>query len=222
MAAQLLLLNPRRRKRRANPGRKRRARRRNPLPLLGANPRRRHRRRRNPFPLLGANPRRRRRSRMTNPRRRRNPSTRGMFAGVTTLVTTAAKQAVGAIGVDLAMGQIAPRLPATLLTPNVYPIVKGAAAVGLGMLVTKFLPGDFGRKMAEGSLTITLYSVLRGFMPDTVPLGYISSGYIPRQGARGLGEYVSGLGETPMERENADSGPWNASNLQGTGEYLYR
>lgn len=219
MAAELLLLNPRRRRRRkANPKRHRRARRRNPFPLLGANPRRR-RRRSNPYPLLGANPRRRRR-RFSNPRRRRNPSVRGMFAGVTALVTTAAKQAVGATAVDLAMGQIAPRLPATLLTPNVYPIVKAGAAIGLGMLVSKFLPGDFGRKMTEGSLTITLYSVIRGFMPATVPLGYINPGYVPRQGVRGMGEYLSGVGQnTPMEREMMDSGPWNASNM---GEYLYR
>jgi hypothetical protein len=145
-----------------------------------------------------------------------------MFAGVTTLVTTAAKQAIGATAVDLAMGQIAPRLPATLLTPNVYPVVKAGAAIGLGMLVSKFLPGDLGRKMAEGSLTITLYSVIRGFMPQTVPLGYINPGYVPRQGVRGMGEYLSGVGETAMEREMNDSGPWNASNISGMGEYLYK
>ena len=222
MAAELLLLNPRRRRRRkANPKRSRRARRRNPYPLLGANPRRRRRSRRsNPYPLLGANPRRRRRrSNPSRRSRRRNPSVRGMFAGITTLVTTAAKQAVGATAVDLAMGQIAPRLPATLLTPNVYPVVKAGAAVGLGMIVSKFLPGDFGRKMAEGSLTVTLYSVIRGFMPATVPLGYINPGYVPRQGVRGMGEYLSGVGQTAMEREMTDSGPWNASNM---GEYLYR
>jgi hypothetical protein len=200
--AQLFMLNPRKRKRKArrNPSRRkltakqrryfgpRRAR---------ANPARRRRRaRRNP--VLAANPRRRHRRRVhRNPARRhyrRNPGLRLSVRGVVNQVTDAATGAAGATIVDVLMGYVAPNLPASMLTPNVYPIVKGGVAIAFGA-IGGMMGGQIGRfaaKGAEGSLIVTLHDVMRSFLPANLALGFINSGYVAPF-SRNMGAYVNGV-----------------------------
>lgn len=199
--AELFLLNPRRRRRKMTAkqrkyfGGKRRARR---------NPTRR-RARRNPLPIMAtANPRRHRRRRRVhrNPSHRRrhyrsNPAMRLTGRGIVNQVTDAATGAAGATVVDVVMGYLNPNLPATFLSPNVYPIVKGAVAIGLGA-VGQSMGGQAGRffaKGAEGSLICTLHDVFRSFVPAGISLGYINSGYVPAHG--NMGAYVRGV-RTPL------------------------
>ncbi|MGH7886249.1 MAG: hypothetical protein ACREPG_00160 [Candidatus Binatia bacterium] len=208
--AQLFMLNPhKRRKARRNPRRMsakqrkyfgpRRARA-NPARRARANPARRRRRaRRNPAPLL-VNARRRRRARR-NPiarrRYRRNPALRLSTRGVVNQVTTAAQGALGATVVDVAMGYINPNLPANMLTANVYPIVKSGVAIGLGALggMVGGTVGRFAAAGAIGSLTCTLHDVMRSFLPATLQLGFINSGYVA---PRAMGAYVNGLGASAL------------------------
>jgi len=204
--AELFMLNPRRRrKHRANPRRRHRRHRSNPRRMTAkqrryfggarSNPHRRHRRRHRSNPI-----RRARRRYFGNPRRRhyrRNPSLRLSTRGIVNQLTDAAQGAAGATIVDVLMGYINPNLPATMLTANVYPIVKGAVAIGFGAL-GGMMGGQMGRfaaKGAEGSLICTLHDVIRSFLPATMALGYINSGYVaPRSN---MGAYVRGV-RTPL------------------------
>jgi hypothetical protein len=205
--SQLFMLNPskrRRRKARKNPSRRRlTAKQRKYFGPRKArariNPSRRRRRaRRNP--ILAANPRRRHRRMRRNPARRhyrRNPSLRLSARGIVNQVTDAATGAAGATIVDVLMGYIAPNLPASMLSPNVYPIVKGGVAIAFGAVggMVGGTVGRFAAKGAEGSLIVTLHDVMRSFLPATLALGYINSGYVaPRSN---MGAYVRGV-RTPL------------------------
>src|SRR5262245_50371600 len=167
--AELLLLNPRKRRRRRRLTAKQAK---YFAPRRGRKRRGRRRMRRNPSPAIysaaAANPRRRRRSRRRysmNPRRRyrRNPAFRlPSGRGIVKQVQDAGIGAVGATVVDIAMGFVAPRLPAALLGPNVYPIVKGGVAILLGSAGGAMGLGATAAKMAEGSLVCTLRDLIRG------------------------------------------------------------
>ena len=182
--AEMLLINPRRRRkaRRANPIAKRRrvTRRRNPLATVA------RRRRRNPMPLV------RRRS---NPiglarrrvmRRRRNPIG-GMGTG---MLMAAIREAfvggAGSIAVDLAMGQINRFLPVNLQSnPMASGIgagdaIKAIITVTLGHLLARPTRG-LSRKMAMGALTVQSANLMRKVIPlGSMPLGYASPARIVR------------------------------------------
>lgn len=167
MSEELLLINPRRRRRRARNARgqfvsgARRRRRRNPI---AANPRRR--RRRNPVAALAANPRRRRYRRnpvaaLANPRRRRrrnpiavnprrmrrrrrhNPRMALSPRGIMNALIPAGMGAAGAVALDVAMNWIP--LPAQFQTPLWRNVARVAGAFGLGY-VSSFV---LGRKRAK-------------------------------------------------------------------------
>jgi hypothetical protein len=182
--AEMLLINPRRRRkaRRANPIAKRRrvTRRRNPLATVA------RRRRRNPMPLV------RRRS---NPiglarrrvmRRRRNPIG-GMGTG---MLMAAIREAfvggAGSVAVDLAMGQINRFLPATLQS---NPMASGIGAGDAVKAIITVMLGHFlarptrglSRKMAMGALTVQSANIMRKVLPlGSMPLGYASPARIVR------------------------------------------
>jgi hypothetical protein len=253
--SQLLLLNPRKRrrkltakqakyfgkrKRRASPRRARR---------VSVRVSRPHRSRRRAVITVAANPRRRRsRRRLSiNPRRRgyrSNPMPRLNVRGIGGQVQSAAVGAVGATVVDVAMGYVGPMLPAALVGPNVYPVVKGAAAILIGAAAQAVGLGKWAGRMTEGSLTVTLHGVIRSFLPAGVALGYINSGYVPRAGMNGMGAYMKGV-RTPlmgvrtplmgmganeggasgytsqMESENAHYGPgYVAGGMRGMNAYM--
>ena len=177
--AEMLLINPRRRRkaRRANPIAKRRrvTRRRNPLATVA------RRRRRNPMPAV------RRRNPIGLARRRvmrrRNPIG-GMGTG---MLMAAIREAfvggAGAVAVDLAMGQINRFLPATLVTRpgqiGAGDAVKAIITVTLGHLLARPTRG-LSRKMALGALTVQSANIMKSFVPGTMAMGYASPARIVR------------------------------------------
>jgi hypothetical protein len=177
--AEMLLINPRRRKaRRARPAAKRRVtRRRNPLAAVA------RRRRRNPMPAVRrrANPIARMRRRTM---RRRNPIGGRMGTG---MIMAAIREAfvggAGAVAVDLAMGQINRYLPASLKTvPGTVgagDAVKALITVTLGHLLARPTRG-LSRKMALGALTVQSANIMKSFVPATMTMGYASPARIVR------------------------------------------
>jgi hypothetical protein len=193
--AEMLLINPRRRKaRRARPAAKRRVtRRRNPLAAVA------RRRRRNPMPAV-----RRRRNPIGLARRRvmrrRNPIG-GMGTG---MLMAAIREAfvggAGAVAVDLAMGQINRFLPATLVTRpgqiGAGDAVKAIITVTLGHLLARPTRG-LSRKMALGALTVQSANIMKSFIPGTMAMGYASPARIVRGTNTvgpnmGMGAYTQG------------------------------
>lgn len=183
MSQLMLLGNPaRRRKTRKNPKRRHArsaAQRAATMRMLAANRSRDgHRRRRS---VVRANPVHRRRY---GRRTRRNPI--NLFGGssggmnLSSMVKQGAIQGVGAVGVDVTFGFIAPMLPATMNTPVasdgvttqwLYFVAKGAVAVGIAALLRKSggKAAAIGRAMAEGSLTVMSYQIARSMFASFAP-----------------------------------------------------
>lgn len=214
--AELLLLNPRRRRRvaRRNPVRaRRRARRRNPIarkvvlrrPL---NPRMRG--------MAAPNPRKRRRARRRNPvavamrrnRRLYNPSRLGSARGWMKMLTDAAIGAAGAAAVNFGWNKIQSNLPSTLQTSpasvGAGDAVKAAATVILGMLLNKATRGA-SIKAASGALTVQMFAALQKSAP-TLGIGFYSPAQIV-QGSQRIGPNKAitgnGAGAQSMRRYTA-------------------
>lgn len=200
--AQLMLINPR--KRRASSKRK------------AAAPKRRRTYKRvaaktNPVAPI----RRRRHHRVAvkarhHRRIRRNPIGLGGIGGQ---LMNAGIGAVGAVAVDTIYNYLP--LPATMKVGAVGTASKVALALAVGILGKK-LVGNSAEKMAAGSLTVIAYDLVKSFMPPSLPapvispavsgLGYMSpginGGYLPQQGMgeyfgfansnAGMGEYITG------------------------------
>lgn len=187
MSSLLLVGNPRRRRRAAAKSAPRRTRARR-------NTAKRRTAKRHSAPVaVAANPvRRRRRTRArhnsVHRRARRNPIHSGGLRGVTTMLKSAAVMAGGAVGVDVAFGFVKDYLPASIATPvdtanggpnYGYYAVKGAFAIGAGMLMRRFLHGNATR-VAEGSLVVTMHDLAKQIIAanaSTVPMGR----FIPTQ-----------------------------------------
>lgn len=177
--SQLLLLNPRRRRKaRKAPATKRV---------------RRSTRRRNPIANLGAHSpvRRVRRKRTTHhARRRRNPiggNMRGAGASIVAMLKAAAIGGAGAITMDVVMGQVNGYLPDSLKSkPNevgVGDAVKAAITVALGQVLAKPTRG-LSRQMALGALIVQARDVMSGIIPSTMALGYASPARLIRGSSR--------------------------------------
>jgi hypothetical protein len=178
---QLLLVNPKRRKR----SRK--------TPPRGAGGRflkrksrsgTRKRRRRNPVrALAAANPiRRRRRARSAPARRRRyrrNPSARGFIGQLTAPLMPAVIGAGGAIANDIAWGFLP--LPINLKSGYIGVAGKAVLAVGLGIALSRVIGQSNAKQMTAGALTVLAYQTL----------GPVVRGALP---AAPVGEYISGIG----------------------------
>ena len=197
MSGQLLLINPR--KRRASGKRRTAAQRAATARLVAFNKAKRHGgRKRNPVVARRA---KRRASYAANPakrrvhhvRRRRNPSSLGSSlrltaGGITAVAKNAALAAGGAVAVDYAYGYVRGYLPVSMQTPAdasgavnpLYFAGKGLFAVALGVVAGKYLRmGSKAAAMANGSVIVTAYSLLRGLLPASIAgqLGY----YAPAQ-----------------------------------------
>jgi hypothetical protein len=210
--AEMLLINPRTRRkaRKANPARRRR--RHNPLALARVV----HRRRRRHNPIAAVARRRRR-----NPigmmkrrvMRRRNPAMLGGYMGA---IREALMDGFGAVAIDYAYHMIAKAIPGTagnMLTPNPTSVgaadaIKAVLTVVLGNALNGVTRG-FSRKAAKASLTVQSYQIMKKVLPSTISsnlsgLGYmtpavVSSGYGTRIGPiRGqMGAYTT-PGATPL------------------------
>lgn len=186
--AELMLVNPRKRRKPRSAAQRaatrklvaRNKRRRNPAPA-----RRRRavsvvKRRRTPARRVTAAARKR--------RYRRNPASRGI---VNTTLIPAAVAASGALSLDVLMGFLP--VPENLKTGPLRHVVKGAGAIGLGWLAGMVVSKKTAGQLTTGALTVVLHDAMREtvarFMPS-VPLGYYSAGM--NAGAMGM---YTGMGE---------------------------
>ncbi len=211
--AELLLVNPRRRAKKARKATKSRARRRNPVKILRKVP---------SVAARATNPRRRRRRNpLTSQRssiRRRNPIKMGgvsvsSFVG---MVKDATVGGAGAIGVDMLWARVNPYLPAQLQTGagvGVGTLVKAFATAMLGQLLAKPTRG-LSRKAASGALAVQAHNTLMQMLPASVTggsLGYASPASIT-QGTQRVGPIRPGM--------NAYIRPGPTPLLNGTGAYI--
>jgi hypothetical protein len=187
MAGELLLINPRSRRRRSPRrmsalqrkyfGKRRRVSRvrRNPRrsrrTLVAATHRRTRRRthrrsyrvtraRRNPV---------RRRSRV----RRAFGSVRGMTSGAMGFakdkLLPGAIGGAGALAVDLAWPYATPYLPQMLVTGALVPVTRIGLAIGIGMLGKMIGGKRFGDEVMNGAIIVTLYDVMKGYAVAAEP-----------------------------------------------------
>lgn len=207
--AELMLVNPRRKR----AGTKRRRRRMTAKQLMYFG-KRRHRRRtatarrtvrryRRRSPLISA-PRRRRRvhRRRSVMRLRRNPLRMGGFSVrrfVNDALIPGGVGAMGALGVDLALGYAGSYLPASLQTglPNTF--VRLAGAVGVGYVAGMAAGKKFGEAATAGAITVTLYDIIKTYVKSAMPslplsgysgMGWISPGLQVGYQPGNLGAYV--------------------------------
>lgn len=121
-------------------------------------------------------------------------------SGAMGLLRAGAVGGAGAVLVDVAMGQIAPFLPAALAVPKDnqtgavnygYFGTKAALAIALGIYGRR-LPviGRYSEGMAEGALTLIAYQFMRPLVPATLNLGAY---FNPRatQRTQGLSAYAT-------------------------------
>lgn len=193
--ARAVMTNPRRRRRR-NPRRSHRARRRNPLFA--------RRRRRNPV-ARHVSRRRRRHNPIHRHRRRarhRNPFSTGSLKSV---LVPAAYGAGGAIAMNVLYGYLSPSLPATLTTGYLPTLVKAAAAIGVGMLIGKFMSRQDGQYATVGGLTVVLLGAVTPLLQSAAPTlpglsGLAGMGdYIPYS-RPGMGAYIRNPGVAGLGR----------------------
>ena len=225
--AEMLLINPRgrRKARKANPARRRR--RANPLALARVMPRRR---RRNPIAAV--------RRRRANPigamrrrvMRRRNPAMLGGYMGA---IREALMDGFGAVAIDYAYNMIAKNVPGvgTFLTPNPASVgtadaVKAVLTVVLGNALNGVTRG-FSRKAAKASLTVQSYQIMKKVLPAQITgnlsgLGYMSPAVVASGGntrigpIRGqMGAYTT-PGATPLLSAYTSSGS-SSPLLSGAG-----
>ena len=197
--AEMLLINPRRRKARKATAKRRvrrasSARRRNPIAAVS----RRVMRRRNPIGLA-----------RRVMRRRRNPIGMGRLgmSSVVGMVREGLMSGVGAVAFGVVHGQIQKFLPAAL---RVVPgkigagdAVKALITVVLGQALSGVTRG-YSKKAAAASLTVQMHDLVKGFVPAALPLGGL--GYASPAGVamgtnrvgpirRGMNAYTGG---TPL------------------------
>jgi len=210
--AEMLLINPRRRRKakRAAPARRRRS---NPLALARVT---RRRRRANPIAAV------RRRARRRNPigmmkrrvMRRRNPAMLGGYMGA---IREALMDGFGAVAIDYAYNMIAKAIPGTagsMLKPTPTSVgaadaVKAVLTVVLGNALNGVTRG-FSRKAAKASLTVQSYQIMKKVLPAQITgnlsgVGYYSPAMIADGGntrvgpIRGqMGAYLPSSSSTPL------------------------
>jgi hypothetical protein len=197
--AEMLLINPRRRRKakRAAPARRRRS---NPLALARVT---RRRRRRNPIAAVA----RRRRNPIGMMKRRvmrkRNPAMLGGYMGA---IREALMDGFGAVAIDYAYSMIAKAIPGTagnMLTPNPTSVgaadaVKAVLTVVLGNALNGVTRG-FSRKAAKASLTVQSYQIMKKVLPSTISsnlsgLGYMTPAVVTSGGNTRIGPIRGQMG----------------------------
>jgi len=192
--AEMLLINPKKRRKARRAGRSA-AQRRATAKLVAMNRRRGRGRRRNPGVAVPAmNPMRRRVARRSNPiravrRRRSNPIGGGRF-GVNLImrqVQDALVQGGGAVAMDLIYGQVQRFLPNMLQrTPGSIGLgdaTKAVITVALGHFLSPLTRG-MSRRAATGALTVQAHGIIAGLLPSTMTLGYAQPGRVAYGNAR--------------------------------------
>lgn len=101
-------------------------------------------------------------------RRSASPKRLTVQNAIQTTVMPAAVGAAGSVGVDILLGYMP--LQANLKTGPVKHLVKGAAAIGLGMLVDRMgIKAINGRDVAVGAITVALAGAMRDAVQVAAP-----------------------------------------------------
>jgi hypothetical protein len=212
VSEQLLLINPRRRKK----SHRRRAK----------NHRRRSRRAAGGFRIRRRrhkNPRNHRRSRRRNPimrrrhRRHRNPIS---MSGIKGVLVPAAIGAAGGLALNVLWNYASPYVPTTFTSsPYLIAAVNIAIALGLGMLARKVMNANTANALVAGAITIQIYSAASFALSGTIPGLSGLGAYLPGSGMNGLGSpnpapYLNGIGRL---RRTGRVGPGTLSAYMGPG-----
>ncbi len=142
----------------------------------------------------------------TTRRYKRNPIRRkksGIGGILKETVIPSAIAAGGALGLDVAMGYLP--IPENLKTGPMRHLVKGAGAIGIGMLAAMFLKPKTAELITTGALTVTLHDAgkeaLGRFAPnvrlasnedDLDDLAFVNPGMPAGPMGEYLSEYVEG------------------------------
>lgn len=181
--AELMLINPRKRRRRHKAKARVHRRRRRHVARI---------RRRHSHMAFMSNPHKRRRRRHYARRSRGFLKGFGRGGGfINTQLMPAGVGAVGALGLDVLLGVLP--LPAAVQTGWARPVVRIVGAVALGYLAGMVTSKKTGELVAAGAITVTLYDIVKGFVVTsfpTLPMGDV--GMYPDM--KGLG--YSGAGMT--------------------------
>lgn len=222
--AEILLVNPRKRKstRRKKPvARKKRrtaAQRAATKKMIAAN-----RRKRRGNPVKRKTTRRKPAARRASPVRRRRRRRTGYggnpafnMRSVQNQLMEAGTGAVGALGLDVIQGYLP--IPANLKTGLVGTGVKALLAIGMGVVASKvkIVRGATANKMVNGALTVVLHDELKKQVANFAPgiqmgeyigddgMGYYGSGYpagVMDEGYGGMGTYLPEIQDMSMGME---------------------
>lgn len=177
--AQLMLVNPRKRKSAAKKAAKRPATKRK-------SPRRYAK---NPITLNAVKKRR---------KYRRNPIGGGRgLKGITAPIMPAATAAVGAIGLDLAWAKLGGMLPESMQVGPIRHVAKAAGALALGALAGMVLKKDTANNLAIGALTVVLHGAMRETIQTAMPnvqLGEYDNAFAGVDGLAIYSPELDGLG----------------------------
>lgn len=125
---------------------------------------------------------------------------------------------IGALGLDIVLGQVLAKLPVSLQSGWGKVAVKLAGALAVGMLGGYVMRGR-GRDLTVGAMTVTLHDVLKEQFVSAFPsvplgeyltfapvMGYGATTALP--GTTGMGEYMSDYvtGESGVPYDNATYG----------------
>jgi hypothetical protein len=127
-------------------------------------------------------------------RYRRNPIG-GIGGTAMTQFKDGAIGAVGALAVDVIFAKLP--IPANLKTGVLKPITQGLIGVGVGMAVAKFVKNRaLGHKLAQGAVTISLYNAGKAMVGPSLGLsGYDDSGMLGYDDSGMLGySELNGMG----------------------------
>lgn len=157
--------------------------------------------------------------------RKRNPSARGILNAQ---VIPAATAAAGAIGLDALLGVLP--VPAMFQTGSMRYLLKGAGAIGLGLLAGTVVKQNTAKELSMGALTVTMHEVYRDLMSKFAPqiplagydssvMGYYNAGYP----VNGLGYYGGAGSAIPTVGANINapglSPPCPTAELSGVSMY---
>lgn len=225
--AEMLLVNPRRRKRRKTSARRKSSHKRRKTTARRAAPRRRRR-----HVARMANPRRRRSRRVLTRavrRRRSNPSFRSIAGGAVPTLKAGFTGALGALGLDFLWGYGKSYLPASIAGSAIAQYAaKLVGALLIGFVGNKVLRGK-GQAMAVGAATVVIHDALKAQVQasfPSIPLGaYLSYapvvGSMDRAGgmlstgvpSSGVGQYLGGLPAT--DDDMVYSGDYTGDSMNG-------
>jgi hypothetical protein len=100
-------------------------------------------------------------------RRRRNPIKMDMASIMKNTIMPSATAAGGALAVDMALGYIP--LPAMLKTGPARHLVKGVAAIGMGLLAANFVKPRTAELFATGAMTVAVYGAAKEAIGQFAP-----------------------------------------------------